>query len=128
MRDSLRGTFFTVNLDQARRSFEKLPWVRHAEVRRQWPARLDVTIEEHKPVARWEESSVESRSMAASPSTAAAGPRRDKRQSMDFAIILVVGTVRSVAACVRGGNSPARSFRTARPAYRGRKTSFDNRR
>ncbi|MGE5385922.1 MAG: cell division protein FtsQ/DivIB [Betaproteobacteria bacterium] len=52
----LRGNFFSVNLEAVRGALEKLPWVRHAEVRRQWPARLDVTIEEHKPVARWEES------------------------------------------------------------------------
>lgn len=51
----LRGNFFSVNLDAVRGSLEKLPWVRHAEVRRRWPARLEVRIEEHKPVARWDE-------------------------------------------------------------------------
>lgn len=49
----LRGNFFTVDLDQTRAAFEKLPWVRRVNVRRQWPDRLDVEVEEHRPVARW---------------------------------------------------------------------------
>jgi cell division protein FtsQ len=51
----LRGNFFSVDLEAVRSALEKLPWVRRAEVRRQWPSRLEVRIEEHKPVARWEE-------------------------------------------------------------------------
>jgi cell division protein FtsQ len=49
----LQGNFFTVDLAQAREAFEKLPWVRKANVRRQWPDRLEVTVEEHRPLARW---------------------------------------------------------------------------
>ena len=49
----LRGNFFTVDLAQAREAFEKLPWVRKVNVRRQWPDRLEVTVEEHRPLARW---------------------------------------------------------------------------
>ena len=49
----LRGTFFTVDLAQARGAFEKLPWVRKVNVRRQWPDRLEVAVEEHSPLARW---------------------------------------------------------------------------
>lgn len=49
----LRGNFFTVDLAKARESFEKLPWVRKVNVRRQWPDRLEVAVEEHRPVARW---------------------------------------------------------------------------
>ena len=48
-----RGTFFTLDIVRLRASFEKLPWVRRADVRRQWPDRVDVVIEEHKPLARW---------------------------------------------------------------------------
>ena len=48
-----RGTFFTLDIVRLRASFEKLPWVRKADVRRQWPDRVDVVIEEHKPLARW---------------------------------------------------------------------------
>jgi cell division protein FtsQ len=49
----VRGGFFTVNLNAARAAFERLPWVRGANVRREWPARLDVVLEEHAPMARW---------------------------------------------------------------------------
>jgi cell division protein FtsQ len=49
----LRGNFFSINLEAVRQSLEELPWVRHAEVRRQWPSRIEVRIEEHVPVAFW---------------------------------------------------------------------------
>jgi cell division protein FtsQ len=49
----LRGNFFTVDLAQAREAFEKLPWVRKVNVRRQWPDRLEIEVEEHQPLARW---------------------------------------------------------------------------
>lgn len=49
----LRGNFFTVDLAAARAGFEKLPWVREVNVRRQWPDRIEVTMEEHRPLARW---------------------------------------------------------------------------
>src|SRR3954469_632451 len=49
----LSGNFFTLDLNAARAAFEKLPWVRAVNVRRQWPDRLDVVIEEHVPLARW---------------------------------------------------------------------------
>src|SRR5688572_30241525 len=41
VRRELKGNFFTINLAVTRAAFEQLPWVRHANVRRQWPARLD---------------------------------------------------------------------------------------
>lgn len=49
----LLGTFFTVDLDAARAAFERLPWVRRATLRRAWPDRLEVSFEEHVPLARW---------------------------------------------------------------------------
>lgn len=49
----LRGNFFTLNLATARAAFETLPWVRRVNVRRQWPDRLEVALEEHVPLARW---------------------------------------------------------------------------
>jgi cell division protein FtsQ len=49
----LAGNFFTVNLDAARQAFESVPWVRKAVVRRQFPNRLRVQLEEHKAVALW---------------------------------------------------------------------------
>jgi cell division protein FtsQ len=53
VQQELRGTFFTVDLETLRAGFEKLPWVRRANLRRSWPDRLEVAIEEHVPVARW---------------------------------------------------------------------------
>jgi cell division protein FtsQ len=52
----LTGNFFTLDLDVARRAFESVPWVRHAVVRRVWPNRLAVRLEEHRPLALWAES------------------------------------------------------------------------
>lgn len=49
----IKGNFFTLDLAATRAAFEKLPWVRKGGVRRHWPARLDVTLEEHAPLARW---------------------------------------------------------------------------
>lgn len=53
VRNSLRGNFFTVDLEQVRRTFEKLPWVRSVSVRRHFPWQLDVGIEEHTALAHW---------------------------------------------------------------------------
>jgi cell division protein FtsQ len=49
----LHGTFFTLDIERLRGSFEKLPWVRKVDIRRGWPDRIDVAIEEHQPLARW---------------------------------------------------------------------------
>ena len=49
----LAGNFFTLDLATARRAFESVPWVRHAVVKRVWPNRLAVQLEEHRPVALW---------------------------------------------------------------------------
>ncbi|HZX32574.1 MAG TPA: cell division protein FtsQ/DivIB [Rhodocyclaceae bacterium] len=52
---ALKGNFFSVNLDAVRGALEKLPWVRKVDVRRVWPAKLEVSVEEHRPAARWED-------------------------------------------------------------------------
>ena len=49
----LAGNFFTLDLRSARAAFESVPWVRRAIVRRVWPNRLAVTLEEHRPAALW---------------------------------------------------------------------------
>jgi len=49
----LQGNFFTLNLEQTRDAFQKLPWVRNVSVRRRWPDKLEVTVEEHRELARW---------------------------------------------------------------------------
>ncbi len=49
----LTGNFFTINLNEARRVFESVPWVRQAVVRREFPNRLRVQLQEHQAVAYW---------------------------------------------------------------------------
>jgi cell division protein FtsQ len=49
----LAGNFFTLDLQKAREAFEAVPWVRHAVVKREFPNRLRVQIEEHQAEALW---------------------------------------------------------------------------
>lgn len=49
----LQGTFFTLDLKAARKVFESVPWVRQAVVRREFPNRLRVQLQEHQAVAFW---------------------------------------------------------------------------
>jgi cell division protein FtsQ len=56
IRDELAGTFFTMKLERARISLTRVPWVRSVALRRQWPHRLLVTVEEHLPLARWNDA------------------------------------------------------------------------
>jgi cell division protein FtsQ len=50
----LAGNFFSVDLKQAQEAFESVPWVRRAVVRRVWPDRLVVRLEEHRAAALWQ--------------------------------------------------------------------------
>lgn len=56
VRSELSGTFFTMNLDRSRAALANVPWVRKVAMRREWPRRLEVTIEEHVPLARWNDT------------------------------------------------------------------------
>jgi cell division protein FtsQ len=49
----LVGTFFSIDLGRVRAAFESVPWVRHAVVRRAFPNRLLVSLQEHRAVAYW---------------------------------------------------------------------------
>lgn len=51
----LKGNLFTLDLDEARQAFESVPWVRHAVLKRVWPNRLAVRLEEQQPAAFWGE-------------------------------------------------------------------------
>ena len=51
--ETAQGNFFSVRLEDVKRGFESMPWVRHATVRRVWPNGLVVNIEEQKPFATW---------------------------------------------------------------------------
>ena len=49
----LAGNFFTTKLAADQTAFEAVPWVRKAQVRREWPGKLVVRLEEHRAVALW---------------------------------------------------------------------------
>ena len=53
LRAETTGNFFTVDIDRLRQSLEKLPWVRSVSIRREFPQRLTVQLEEHQVLARW---------------------------------------------------------------------------
>ena len=50
---SAQNGFFAVDLAQAQHAVEALPWVKRAQVRKHWPNRLDVVLEEQRAYARW---------------------------------------------------------------------------
>ncbi len=61
--DQIRGAamphlgvgFFAVDLAAVRRSVEQVPWVERAEVRKQWPDRLEIRVIERHAVAVWDD-------------------------------------------------------------------------
>jgi cell division protein FtsQ len=57
----LTGSFLSLDLERARDAFEEVPWVRHATVRRIWPDRLTVRLEEHRAAALWNAGSADER-------------------------------------------------------------------
>ncbi len=48
-----KGNFFAMDLAEVRVAVERLPWVRRVAVRRVWPGRLELSVEEHVALARW---------------------------------------------------------------------------
>lgn len=56
--EQVSGNFFTVDLERARKGFEALPWVRKVSVRRKFPWGLQVDIEEHVALARWNKAAL----------------------------------------------------------------------
>lgn len=51
---ALAGNFFSIDLQKTRAAFEAVPWVRRATVRRVWPDRLVVRLEEQHAAALWQ--------------------------------------------------------------------------
>ncbi len=58
VREEFKGSFFTMRLADAAASLQRVPWVRHVELRRRWPNRLEVTVNEHEPLARWNDNAL----------------------------------------------------------------------
>ncbi len=51
--ESIRGGFFSVDLQAVRSAVEGLPWVDRVSVKRLWPDRIEETVVVHEPLARW---------------------------------------------------------------------------
>jgi cell division protein FtsQ len=51
--DGIGGNFFAVDLAAVRARLEQVGWVRRVDVRRVWPDRIEVKLEEHIAFARW---------------------------------------------------------------------------
>jgi cell division protein FtsQ len=58
IREDVTGTFFTVDLDAARAAIGDVRWIRSVALRRQWPHRLEIEVEEHAPLARWRDEAL----------------------------------------------------------------------
>jgi cell division protein FtsQ len=50
--------FFTINVDFIRERLMQIPWVSHLSVHRLWPDRIEITIVEKQPIARWNNQSL----------------------------------------------------------------------
>lgn len=51
----IRGNFFSADLNAVRAAFETVPWVQRASVRREWPDKLIVSVEEYRVLGTWGE-------------------------------------------------------------------------
>lgn len=58
MQSRISGNFFAADLAAIRAALEQLPWVRRVDVRRAWPDRIEVSLEEHVALAHWGDSAM----------------------------------------------------------------------
>jgi cell division protein FtsQ len=61
VRHEVQGNFFTVDIEHLKQSLEKLQWVRNVSIRREFPHRLAVQLEEHQALARWNNAALVNR-------------------------------------------------------------------
>lgn len=47
------GNFFTLNVNKVQQALVALPWIKQVSVRKQWPNKLRVYLQEQVPVAFW---------------------------------------------------------------------------
>lgn len=67
--DISSGGFISLDLAVVRERLESHPWIASASVRRQWPDRLQLSIVEEVPIARWRDSGFLNRSGVALKAT-----------------------------------------------------------
>lgn len=86
------ASFFRVDLNGMRAELERMPWIARAEVRRVWPDRIMLRLEEQLPIARWgDEALLNNQGRAFVPSDLQRyaqlprvyGPERARRQVME---------------------------------------------
>ncbi|WP_246029019.1 cell division protein FtsQ/DivIB [Parashewanella tropica] len=53
LKNLLSRSFFSANVTQVQKALEGLPWVYRASVKREWPSKLKVYIQEQQVVAHW---------------------------------------------------------------------------
>jgi cell division protein FtsQ len=53
VRGRIGGNIFALDLSEVRDALQQLPWVRSVSVRRVWPDRVEVRLEEYVPFAHW---------------------------------------------------------------------------
>ena len=53
VKNNISGGYFTVDLNKMREILLQQAWVKNVSLRRQWPASLNVSIDEQVPVAYW---------------------------------------------------------------------------
>ena len=70
-----RRGFFAVRLEDAQVAVSRLPWIEQAEVRKQWPDVLVVSVVEHRPFAWWGEDRLLSERGRIFPSKGVAVPK-----------------------------------------------------
>lgn len=56
--ERVNGNFFALDLRAMRAALERVAWVRRVQVRRVWPDRVEVELEEHRALARWGEQAM----------------------------------------------------------------------
>ena len=55
--NSINGGYFTADLNKARDVLIEQPWLKTVSLRRQWPASLNIFVEEQTPIAFWNRDS-----------------------------------------------------------------------
>jgi len=54
---NISGGYFTVDLNKVRDILLQQPWLKNVSLRRQWPASVNIFIEEQAPIAYWNDDS-----------------------------------------------------------------------
>lgn len=58
----LSQSFWEVDLTKLKHSLEQVNWIENATIKRSWPGYLEISIDEHEPIARWGDQDLISKS------------------------------------------------------------------